>query len=147
MRISSSAFAHKKHIHEKDTCDGDNINPPLQFSVIPQGAKSLVLICDDPDASGGTWTHWTVWNMPPDTTEITEGMPPPGIEGLTGFGRPGYGGPCPPSGTHRYFFRLYALDTMLELANGADAKTILEAMRSHVMEEAELVGLYAKNKM
>src|SRR3989344_873103 len=116
MNLSSPAFEHHQPIPAKYTCDGENINPLLQFSDIPDSTKSLVLIMDDPDAPAGLWVHWTIWNIDPGTAEIAENSVPPGsIEGVTSFGKPGYGGPCPPSGTHRYFFKFFALDTKLDI--------------------------------
>src|SRR5260370_33348157 len=116
MNISSPAFANNQPIPDKYTCTGDNINPPLEFSHIPAQAKSLVLMVDDPDAPSGLWVHWTIFNMPPSITHIAENTKPEtGTEGITSFGKPGYGAPCPPLGTHRYFFKLYALDTTLTL--------------------------------
>lgn len=144
MRIQSLAFTHNQQIPSKYTCDGENINPPLTFSDIPEGAKSLALINDDPDAPVGTWIHWTVWNIPPQTKEVKENGKPEGVEGTTSFGKPGYGGPCPPSGTHRYFFKLYALDTILELNTSATKQDLEEAMAGHILAQGELIGLYAR---
>src|SRR5207249_9097014 len=115
MKISSSAFTHNGSIPAKYTCDGSDSIPPLVFGDVPANTKSLALIVDDPDAPGGTFDHWIVWNIPPATTAVAEGKPPQGISGRNGFGRNGYGGPCPPSGEHRYQFKVYALDTMLNL--------------------------------
>lgn len=146
INIESTAFNNNEDIPAKYTCDGDNINPELVFSEIPSDAVSLVLIVDDPDAPGGTWVHWTVWNIDPGTTGIPENSVPGGsVEGNTDFGVPGYGGPCPPSGTHRYFFKLYALDTILDLATTATASDIENAMQGHVLGSAELIGLYSRS--
>ncbi len=156
MKITSSAFTHEQKIPSKYTCDGENINPSLQFSEVPQQAKSLALIMDDPDAPMETWVHWTIFNMEPLTLGIEEGTKPKsGVEGVTSFGKPGYGGPCPPpaspeqlqrgeSGTHRYFFKLYVLDTKLDLPATADKKQIEEKMQGHILDKAELIGLYSK---
>lgn len=145
MRISSPAFQHNQNIPSKYTCDGENINPPLQFSDIPGNAQSLVMISDDPDAPMGTWVHWTIWNIDPKTTEIAENSVPQGaIEGTTSFGETGYGGPCPPSGTHRYFFKLYALDTKLDLPTTTNAQDLKKSLQGHILAQAELIGLYKR---
>lgn len=144
MKITSVAFSKNQLISPKYTCDGSNINPPLQFSDVPNNAKSLVLIVDDPDAPVGNWVHWLVFNIPQNINQIDEGASPFGIEGITSFGKAGYGGPCPPSGTHRYFFKLYALDTLLSLTNRADKKSVEAAMKDHILAQAELTGLYSR---
>ena len=155
MHIASSAFDHNQNIPEKYTCDGEGISPPLSFSEVPEDAKSLVLINDDPDAPGETWVHWIVWNISPKTEEVDEAATPEGArEGVTSFGKHGYGGPCPPaspakrgepSGTHRYFFKLYALDTELDIPEDADKFELEEAMDGHIIEEAEMIGLYSRD--
>ncbi len=118
---------------------------PLGDSPIPAEAKSLVLIVDDPDAPAGDWVHWTVWNISAKTKTIAENsLPENAAEGFTDFGKPGYGGPCPPTGTHRYFFKLYALDTTLALNSSAKKTDIEKAMEGHILEQAELVGLYQR---
>jgi len=145
MKIASTAFKPDEMIPSKYTCDGENVNPQLNISGIPEDAESLVLIVDDPDAPGGTWVHWTVWNIDPGTNEIAENSIPGGaIEGVTDFGVTGYGGPCPPSGTHRYFFKVYALDTTLDLDSSATAKGVEDAMQGHILDSAELIGLYER---
>lgn len=146
MQITSPEFEHQKQIPGKYTCDGENINPPLQFSGIPQQAKSLVLIVDDPDAPMGTWVHWIVYNIPPSITEIKENSILNGIEAKTSFGKTGYGGPCPPSGSHRYFFKLYALDNELQIPDPkkADKKIVEEHMQGHILDKAELIGIYKR---
>lgn len=145
MKIESPAFQHNQPLPAKFTCDGQNINPPLVFSEVPVETKSLVLIMDDPDAPMGTWVHWTVWNISPQIKEIAENSLPPGaVEGITSFGKPGYGGPCPPSGTHRYFFKLYALDTTLTLEPSTDKQTLEKALEGHLLAQAELIGLYSR---
>jgi hypothetical protein len=142
MKIESTAFGNDEMIPVNYTCDGEDINPPLTISGVPVDAQSLVLIVDDPDAPAGTWLHWAVWNIGPATTEIPENSVPVGaVEGETDFGTPGYRGPCPPSGIHHYFFKLYALDTTLELGVSATVQDIEEAMDDHILESAELVGL------
>lgn len=147
MKLSSPAFEHNKEISSRFTCDGENINPPLLISDVPIGTKSFVLVNDDPDAPGGIWVHWTVWNITPDTKEIKENSMPEGAEeGVTDFGKAGYGGPCPPSGTHRYFFKLYALDTMLELPPTAKASDVEKTMTGHILAKAVLVGLYKRTR-
>ncbi|OGH13009.1 MAG: phosphatidylethanolamine-binding protein [Candidatus Levybacteria bacterium RIFCSPHIGHO2_01_FULL_38_26] len=144
MKITSSAFGHDQKIPGKYTCDGDNVNPPLQFSDVPPDSKSLVLIVDDPDAPSKTWVHWVVYNIDSDTSEVEEDtIPSGGLEATTDFGRPGYGGNCPPSGTHRYFFRLYALDCALELPKNATKEMVEKKMQHHTLDKAELIGLYS----
>lgn len=145
MRIESMAFKNNEMIPRKYTCDGENINPPLLISDVPENTKSLVLIVDDPDAPSGTWIHWTVWNIGPEVTEIPENSIPEGaVEGMTDSGRPGYGGPCPPSGTHRYFFKLFALDINLDLSPSVRAEDIKKEMEASILAKAQLVGLYSR---
>lgn len=145
MKLISSAFENNQSIPVEFTCDGANVNPPLSISGVPEGSKSLVLIVDDPDAPAGDWVHWTLWNIEPDTTEIKQGSLPEGTtEGITDFGKPGYGGPCPPSGTHRYQFKLYALDTILSLGKNASKSDIESAMQGHILDQALLIGLYKR---
>lgn len=145
MKIESPAFAHEQSIPAQYTCDDNNGVPELFISGVPENAKSLALIVDDPDAPQGTRVHWTMWNIDPKTTKIAAGKTPQGaVEGMTSFGKPGYGGPCPPSGTHRYFFKLYALDTMLELEPSADKEELEEAMIGNVLAHTELIGLYSR---
>lgn len=149
MKITSTAFQHNGNIPPRYTCDGENINPPLTINDVPAQAKSLVLIVDDPDAPMGTWVHWTVWNIDPAITEISENSLPKGtyeaaVEGITSFGKTGYGGPCPPSGTHRYFFKLYALDILLDLPSSAKSADIEKATSGHILASAELIGLYKR---
>lgn len=147
MRITSSAFENRQHIPIKYTCNGENINPPLEFSDIPHGTKSLVLIVDDPDAPNGTFVHWVVYNISTELREVRENsIPDDGIEGTSSFGKPGYGGPCPPSGTHRYFFKLYALNKTLSLEGNPDKEIVLENMKNSIIAQSELVGLYSQQK-
>jgi Raf kinase inhibitor-like YbhB/YbcL family protein len=145
MELSSSAFEPDGEVPPQYTCDGQDINPPLLISDVPEDAKSLVLIVDDPDAPVGDWVHWTVWNIAPDTTEIAENsVPANAVEGMTDFGRTGWGGPCPPSGSHRYFFKLFALDTELTLDHSAKKADILDAIKSHTLDKTELIGIYSR---
>ena len=147
MKITSRAFKHNDSIPAKYTCDGENINPPLQISEVPLATKSLALIIDDPDAPKGTWVHWTIWNIDPKTAEILENSVPAGaMQGLTSWENNGYGGPCPPSGTHRYFFKLYALDMKLELKADTKVQDLEEAMEWHQLASAEFIGLYNRAK-
>lgn len=145
MRIESSAFKNNELIPPKYTCDGEDINPPLLISDVPENAKSLVLIVDDPDAPRGTWIHWTVWNISPGVKEIPENScPQNAVEGMTGSGRSGYSGPCPPYGTHRYFFKLFALNTTLDLDASVEAADIEKEMEESILAKAQLVGLYKR---
>jgi Raf kinase inhibitor-like YbhB/YbcL family protein len=146
MKITSSAFQQGGNIPSKLSCDGANTNPPLQISDVPSGAKSLVLVVDDPDAPSGLFTHWTVWNIPPQTSTIAEGSTPKGVQGTNDFGRSGYGGPCPPSGTHRYYFKILALDRELDLPSSAKRSKLDAAMKGHVIAQGELMGRYARKK-
>jgi len=146
MQITSSAFDHEGEIPSKYTCDNENVNPPLDIGQVPEDAESLALIVDDPDAPAGTWVHWLMWNIDPAQTRIIENSVPKGItEGTTSFGEQGYGGPCPPSGSHRYFFKLYALDTKLDLKPDADKAALESAMKGHIIEQTELMGTYSRN--
>ena len=148
MKLESPVFEHEGIIPAKYTCDGGNINPPLKISEVPEGAKSLVLIMDDPDVPknlrpDGMWDHWLVWNIPPATMEIPEGQEPAGVVGKNTGGSFGYRGPCPPDREHRYFFKLYALDTMFDLSPETTTKSDLEAaMQKHILSQAELRGRY-----
>ncbi len=143
--LSSTAFRHNELIPAQYTCDGRDVNPPLRIDHVPAGAKSLALIVDDPDAPRGTWVHWVLWNISPDTKEIGEHAVPAGaFQGTNDFRKKAYGGPCPPSGTHRYFFKLYALDTILSLGPGADKAGLEKAMKGHILGHTELIGLYAR---
>ncbi len=142
--IASPAFQEGGSIPKRCSCDGANVNPPLRLGQIPNGAKSLVLIVDDPDAPGGLFMHWLVWNIDPKTTEIAEGKAPKGVQGQNGFGNSGYGGPCPPSGTHRYFFKIFALDRKLDLPAGSKRAGLDAAMSGHVLAQGELMGRYTR---
>lgn len=143
MIIKSSAFGDQQKIPARFTCDSQNINPPLEFSEIPEGTQSLVLIVDDPDAPNGDWVHWTLWNIDSNTHRIEEGSVPEKAEqGMTSFNKIGYGGPCPPSGTHHYFFRLFALDYTLDLPSTTKESELMDEIQGHILGQAELVGLY-----
>jgi len=146
MQITSNAFINGESIPPKYTCDGEDINPELLLSGIPKGAQSLAIVLDDPDSPIGTWLHWTIWNLSPDTHILPEGYRlADETEGITSFGNIGYGGPCPGSGEHRYFFKLFALDTKLNLPSDTDRKELEGAMEGHVIDSAELMGLYSRN--
>jgi len=149
MEIKSSAFHHRGSIPEKYTCEGSNINPPLEFFEIPSGTVSLALIMDDPDVPAFVrkdqmWVHWIIYNMPPDTRAIKEHSTPPGTQGCGTGGKPHYQGPCPPDREHRYFFKLYAINTSLKLHPGATKEEVEAAMAEHILAKAELIGLYCK---
>jgi Raf kinase inhibitor-like YbhB/YbcL family protein len=145
MKITSSAFQEGGTIPEKFSKNGQNVNPELRIEGGPVEAKSLVLIVDDPDAPVGLFTHWLVWNIDPKTTEIAEGSVPSGaVQGTNDFPGQRYDGPQPPSGTHRYYFKIFALDTTLELKPGAKRKEVNAAMKGHVIAQGELMGKYSK---
>jgi Raf kinase inhibitor-like YbhB/YbcL family protein len=144
MKLISPAFENNNGMPSEYTCDGPNIAPELNIEDVPENTKSLALIMDDPDAPAGTWVHWVVWNIPSDTRTIAKGTEPQGTLGTTSFGKQGYGGPCPPSGTHRYFFKLYALDTTLALKDGSTKEQLEHAMDGHIIEEVELMGTYKR---
>lgn len=147
MQLTSQAFAPNGQIPAKYTCKGENISPPLEIADVPAQAQSLTLIVHDPDAVSGDFTHWLVWNMSSQHTSIAEHSVPQGaLEGTTDFGRSGYGGPCPPAGTgtHRYFFELYALDTTLALPVSANRAELEAAMAGHILARSELIGTYGQ---
>lgn len=145
MQLTSLAFSHNQSMPPKYTCDVENVNPPLSISDVPEGAKSLALIVDDPDAPRGDWVHWLVWNISPNTKEVAENSFPQGaIQGITDFGKNEYGGPCPPSGTHRYQFKLYALDTTLSLSPSTKKADLEKAMEGYILTQTMLVGLYQR---
>ena len=146
MKITSSAFQEGGNIPSKFTCDGSDTSPPLQITDVPSEAKSLVLIADDPDAPSGLFTHWLVWNIPPQTNSIAEGTAPKGVHGTNDFGKSGYGGPCPPPGTHRYSFKIFALDRELDLSSAAKRSQVDAAMKGHVIAQGELIGRYVRKK-
>ncbi|MBU0759213.1 MAG: YbhB/YbcL family Raf kinase inhibitor-like protein [Candidatus Omnitrophica bacterium] len=142
MRISSPEFEDNTFIPAKFTCQGRNINPELLIEGVPEAAKSLVLIVDDPDAPVGAWVHWLIYNIP--VMPLIKEDSVPGEQAINDFRRKDYGGPCPPSGTHRYFFKLYALDTELELPQNAGKGELERAVEGHILDKAELVGLYKR---
>jgi len=150
INITSAAFEGGGMIPVKYTCDQEDVSPPLAWDSVPEGTKTLALICDDPDAPMGTWVHWVLFNFPAGINELSENVPPEreldneARQGTNDFGRIGYGGPCPPGGTHRYYFKLYALDTALDLEAGARKPQLLEAMEGHVLAEGQLIGKYSR---
>ena len=145
LRVSSPEFKNNGPIPSKYTCDGADVNPPLMIENVPSSAKSLALIVDDPDAPVGTWVHWVLWNIDPSTNAIGENALPAGaMQGLNDFRKSDYGGPCPPSGTHRYFFKLYALDIVLSLGPKTKKAELEHAMKGHIVAQGELIGLYRR---
>jgi len=147
LKVTSSAFPDGGKIPAKYTCDGANVSPPLHIENLPEAAKSLVLIADDPDAPGKTWVHWLAWNIDPKTVEIREGsVPVNAVEGTTDFGKAAYGGPCPPSGSHHYYFKVYALDTTLLLPASTKKEELEKAMVGHVVTKGALMGLYSRGR-
>lgn len=150
MQLQSTVFANNGVIPAKYTCDGDNISPPLSWDTAPTGTNSFALIVEDPDAPRGTFTHWVVYDLPADQNQLLEGIATEatllkgGKQGQNDFGQLGFGGPCPPKGTHRYFFKLYALDRSLDLAPGASKAEVLNRMKGHVLGTAELMGHYMR---
>ena len=147
MKIASSAFQNGAEIPSKYSRDGGNANPPLHIEGTPSNTKSLVLIVDDPDAPVGSFTHWVVWNIDPTTKEIPEKSKPQGaVEGTNDYPMVGYGGPQPPSGTHYYYFKIFALDKVLDLRVGAKRRELEKEMEGHVIAQAELMGRYTHRK-
>jgi Raf kinase inhibitor-like YbhB/YbcL family protein len=146
IKITSPAFQEGGNIPSKFTCDGSDTSPPLQITGVPSEAKSLVLIADDPDAPGGLFTHWLVWNIPPQMNSIAEGSVSKGVQGTNDFGKSGYGGPCPPSGTHRYSFKILALDRELDLRSGAKRSELDAATKGHIIAQGELMGRYSRKR-
>jgi len=147
LRVTSRAFPADGKIVKRYTCDSANVSPPLHLENVPKTARSLVLIMDDPDAPGRTWTHWLVWNINPKVTEIWEdSVPQNAIEGTTDFANTKYGGPCPPSGTHRYYFKAYALDITLSLPSSSRKAALEKAMAGHIIAEGNLMGTYSREK-
>ena len=146
--VTSAAFGEGELIPARYTCDGADVSPPMSLSGVPEGAKSIALICDDLDAPAGTWVHWVVYDLSPDIKDLPEAVPPDKTvlegakQGLNDFLQIGYGGPCPPAGTHRYFFKVYALDAVMNLAPGARKGDLLKAMEGHVLAEGQLMGKY-----
>lgn len=145
LKMTSPVFENNGNIPAKYTCDGKDVNPPLLIENVPANTKSLALITDDPDAPRGTWVHWVVWNIDPQTGEIKEASVPKNAkQGMNDFRKQDYGGPCPPSGTHRYFFKLYALDTVLNIGQDSTKADLEKAMKGHILEEVSLIGLYKR---
>jgi hypothetical protein len=145
ITIMSSAFQEGGNIPRRYTCDDLNVSPPLRWSGIPSGTKSLALIADDPDAPMGTWVHWVLFDVPPDLTGLEEGITGTGIDGKNDFRRLGYGGPCPPRGKpHRYYFKLHALDILLKLKPGATKAEVERAMQGHILAQGQIMGLYGR---
>lgn len=149
MKITSLAFGNNERIPPLYTCDGRNINPPLRIEEAPQEAQSLVLLMDDPDVPksirpDGMWVHWIVWNIPPNTADIQENSIPQGVIGNNTGGKAAYGGPCPPDREHRYFFKAYALDTLLTIPAGSSKTALERAIEGHILDSAELVGRYQR---
>jgi Raf kinase inhibitor-like YbhB/YbcL family protein len=152
FEIKSSAFAENGAIPSKYTCDGLDISPPLSWKDAPAGTKSFALISDDPDAPVGTWVHWVMWNIPAAAASLKEGIDKSSSlsdgtkQGISDFKRPGYGGPCPPGGTHRYFFKLYALDTTLDLPENTTKAQLEKAMKGHILGQTQIIGTYSRQK-
>ena len=152
MKLESPAFAADEFIPSQYTCDGQELSVPLSWDEPPAATQSLALICDDPDAPGKTWVHWVVYNLPPQTRSLPENifpgnpLPKGGLQGINDFGKVGYGGPCPPGGTHRYVFKLYALDRVLELKAGATKAQVEAALKGHILAQAELIGRYRRQR-
>jgi len=152
MQLISPVFSHQGTIPVPYTCDGQDLSPPLRWDDVPPTTQSFALICDDPDAPRGTFVHWVLFNLPADRRSLPEGVPGDrvladgGIQGKNDFGNFGYGGPCPPSGSHRYFFKLYALDRALDLPPGATKSQVITAMQGHQVAKAELIGNYQRSR-
>lgn len=152
MEITSTAFAEGELIPKKYTCDDVNVSPPLKWYGAPEGTKSFAIIADDPDAPMGTWVHWVLFNLPADVHELAENFPPKkkfdnsAAHGKNDFHKYGYGGPCPPGGTHRYYFKLYALDEKLDLQPGCTKRELLHAMKKHILAESHLMGKYKRQR-
>ncbi len=150
MEITSTAFKNGKSIPQKYSCDGKDVSPPLSWSGVPDGTKSFALISDDPDAPVGTWIHWVLYNIPVDVSSLEENIPERkklangAMHGVNDFKKYGYGGPCPPGGTHRYYFKLYALRETLDIGPGASKKELLQDMEGKVIAEAQLMGTYSR---
>jgi len=150
IKLTSTAFREGDYIPKKYTCDGENVSPPLAWSGIPSTAKSIALVCDDPDAPMGTWVHWVIFNIPPSINKLNEKIPTDKVledgttQGSNDFRKIGYGGPCPPGGTHRYYFKIYALDRRVELTPGATKAELLHEMTGHILAEEKLMGKYSR---
>jgi hypothetical protein len=152
MKLTSPAFEDEGMIPSRFTCDDINVSPPLKWESAPAGTKSFALICDDPDAPVGTWVHWVIFNIPPAIHELPENVLPDktlkngAVQGKNDFRKLGYGGPCPPGGTHRYYFKLYALDMELNLSSGILKVDLLGAIRNHILAECQLMGKYKRSR-
>lgn len=150
IKVKSSSFEDGAMIPKECTCDGANISPPLEWQSGPAGCESFALICDDPDAPMGTWVHWVVYNIPAQVNRLAKGVPSSKVledgtyQGTSDFRKIGYGGPCPPPGTHRYYFKIYALDTRLKLDPGATKAQLLRAIGGHILAQGELMGRYRR---
>ena len=150
IKITSPAFEEEGMIPEKHSCDGIDVSPALAWTSAPEGTKTFAIICDDPDAPMGTWVHWVLFNLPESVRELHESIPPErelkngGKQGMNDFHKVGYGGPCPPGGTHRYFFKIYALDVEIDLEAGATKSDLLRAMEGHILAEGQLMGKYQR---
>jgi hypothetical protein len=150
LELKSTVFDNGGKIPDKFTCDGPDVSPALEWGSVPEECKTLAIICDDPDAPMGTWVHWVIYNIPAETEGLEEGVPadeflPNGsVQGTNDFRRIGYGGPCPPGGTHRYYFKIYALDSELNLKPGATKAQVLEAMEGHILAQGQLMGRYSR---
>ncbi|HUU51633.1 MAG TPA: YbhB/YbcL family Raf kinase inhibitor-like protein [Candidatus Heimdallarchaeota archaeon] len=150
IQITSPVFKDGGAIPKKYTCDDLDVSPPIEWSNVPEGTKTIVIVCDDPDAPMKTWVHWVIFNIPGEVTHLPENVPPEkelengARQGMNDFHKVGYGGPCPPSGVHRYFFKLYALDTTLDLPSGVSKPHLMIAMEKHVLSEAHLMGTYTR---
>ena len=150
ITITSTVFTEGSKIPQNYTCDGEDISPPLAWSGVSDGTKSLALICDDPDAPMGTWVHWVLFNMPPSAEDLPASVPPKETldngakHGINDFRKFGYGGPCPPGGTHRYYFKLYALDTEINVEAGITKAQLLKTMEGHILTEGQLMGRYSR---
>ena len=150
IKVTSTAFEEGGMIPKQYTCDGTDVSPPLAWTSVPEGTKTIALICDDPDAPMGTWVHWVLFNLPADVKELPENVQPQksletgAMQGTNDFRKIGYGGPCPPGGTHRYYFKLYALDSELNLQAGATKRELLKTMKGHILAEGQLMGRYRR---
>lgn len=150
MNLTSTAFNEGDTIPKKYTCDGQDVSPPLTWSDVPGGTETFALIADDPDAPGGTWVHWVLYNIPAGTTSLQEGAPASktlsdgSVQGINDFKKTGYGGPCPPGGTHRYFFKLYALSGSVDIGGGATKEQLVTAMKGKILGETRLMGTYSR---
>ena len=150
LQVTSTAFKEGQSIPRQYTCDGVNISPPLEWNGTPKSAKTIAIIADDPDAPSGTFVHWVVYNLPAENIGLVENLPTTeslkagGFQGKNDFQKIGYGGPCPPSGTHRYFFKVYALDSELALKAGATKADVEKAMQGHIVAQAQLMGTYRR---